>query len=57
VADAIARRFLVSPQDAARHDVYVCGSPAMVQATAGRLEQLGTPRDQIFTEDFGGNGE
>jgi hypothetical protein len=27
----------------------------MVDATAGRLEQLGTPREQIFTEDFGGS--
>lgn len=56
VADAIARRFLSEPRDAARHDVYVCGSPAMVEVTAGRLEQLGTPRERIFTEDFGGSG-
>lgn len=55
VADAIERRFLAAPHQAARCDVYVCGSPAMVDATAGRLEQLGTPREQIFTEDFGGS--
>jgi NAD(P)H-flavin reductase/hemoglobin-like flavoprotein len=57
VADAVERRFLAAPHEAARCDVYVCGSPAMVAATAGRLEQLGTPREQIFTEDFGGSGE
>jgi NAD(P)H-flavin reductase/hemoglobin-like flavoprotein len=57
VADAVERRFLAAPRDAARYDVYVCGSSAMVEATTGRLEQLGMPRNQIFTEDFGGNGE
>lgn len=53
VADAVARRFMAAPQDAARHDVYVCGSPEMVQATVGRLQSLGTPREQIYHEDFG----
>ncbi|HEX6452834.1 MAG TPA: globin domain-containing protein [Trebonia sp.] len=56
VADAIERRFLAAPQAAAQCDVYVCGSPAMVDATAGRLEQLGAPRERIFSEDFGGSG-
>ena len=35
------------------HDAYVCGSTAMVQATADRLASLGVPRDQIHVEDFG----
>lgn len=57
VADAVGRRFMAAPQDAGRFDVYVCGSPAMVQATVGRLESVGTPREQIFFEDFGWSGE
>lgn len=57
VADAIGRRFLAAPGDAARHDVYVCGSPAMVAATVSRVESLGTPPAQIFQEDFGWSGE
>jgi NAD(P)H-flavin reductase len=36
-----------------RHDAYICGSTAMVQATADRLASLGVPRDQIHVEDFG----
>ena len=57
VADAVERLFLAAPQEAARRDVYVCGSPAMVEATVSRLEPLGTPRQQIFYEDFGWSGE
>lgn len=53
VADVIGRRFQAAPRDAARHDVYVCGSHAMVEATVGRVESLGTPSAQIFQEDFG----
>jgi ferredoxin-NADP reductase len=39
------------------YDAYICGSPDMAAATAGRLEQVGLPREQVFTEDFGGSGE
>jgi NAD(P)H-flavin reductase len=35
------------------HDAYVCGSSAMVAATASRLQALGTPPERIFVEDFG----
>jgi NAD(P)H-flavin reductase/hemoglobin-like flavoprotein len=35
------------------HDAYVCGSSAMVAATASRLRALGTPPERIFVEDFG----
>jgi NAD(P)H-flavin reductase len=56
VADAVVRRFVATPQHAARYDAYVCGSTAMVEATAGRLQSAGMPREQIFIEDFG-NGE
>ena len=35
------------------HDAYICGSSAMVQATAERLASAGLPNDQIHVEDFG----
>jgi NAD(P)H-flavin reductase len=35
------------------HDAYICGSTAMVRATADRLAAAGVPRDQIHVEDFG----
>ena len=35
------------------HDVYVCGSPAMVRATLNRLQTSGIPDGQIRFEDFG----
>jgi NAD(P)H-flavin reductase len=57
VADAVERRFLSDPGGVTRHDVYVCGSPAMVSATTDRLRRIGVPRDQTFTEDFGWSGE
>jgi NAD(P)H-flavin reductase len=47
------------PDVMARHgpwrdrDAYVCGSSAMVAATANRLEALGTPAERIYVEDFG----
>jgi NAD(P)H-flavin reductase/hemoglobin-like flavoprotein len=47
VADVLAR------QQVQDRDAYVCGSSAMVAATVQRLAALGTPRDRIFTEDFG----
>ncbi|MCL2580924.1 MAG: FAD-binding oxidoreductase [Streptosporangiales bacterium] len=53
VADSVARLLLAAPGETSRHDVYVCGSPAMVTATVGRLETLGVPREQTFYEDFG----
>lgn len=57
VADAVARRVMSAPQGAASHDVYVCGSQAMVGATINALESAGTPREQIFIEDFGWSEE
>jgi NAD(P)H-flavin reductase/hemoglobin-like flavoprotein len=36
-----------------RHDAYVCGSSAMVDATVRRLTQLGLPPEQIRTDQFG----
>jgi NAD(P)H-flavin reductase/hemoglobin-like flavoprotein len=47
VADVIGRRVRLTDQDA-----YICGSPAMVTATAGRLQSLGMPQDHIHFEDF-----
>jgi NAD(P)H-flavin reductase len=47
------------PDVIARHgpwrdcDAYVCGSSAMVAATVGRLEALGTAAEHIHVEDFG----
>jgi NAD(P)H-flavin reductase/hemoglobin-like flavoprotein len=38
------------------HDAYVCGSTAMVQATARRLASHGVPGNQIHIEDFGWKG-
>ena len=52
VADVIGRRVPLSDQDA-----YICGSPAMVTATAQRLRSLGLPQDHIHVEDFVGWGE
>jgi NAD(P)H-flavin reductase/hemoglobin-like flavoprotein len=48
VADVIGRR--VRP---ASQNVYICGSSAMVAATASRLQSLGMPQDHIHFEDFG----
>lgn len=48
VADVIGRRVRLADQDA-----YVCGSSAMVGATADRLQSLGMPGNHIYIEDFG----
>jgi len=48
VADVIGRRVPLSDQDA-----YICGSSAMVAATANRLKSLGMPQSHIYVEDFG----
>lgn len=48
VADVIARQAPLADQDA-----YICGSSAMVTATAHRLQSLGLPQDHIYVEDFG----
>ena len=48
IADVVGRHGLWQGYDA-----YVCGSSAMVQATAERLASLGIARDQIHVEDFG----
>lgn len=48
VADVIGPRVPLAGQDA-----YICGSPAMVTATANRLHSLGMPQDHIHVEDFG----
>jgi NAD(P)H-flavin reductase len=48
VADVLGRRVPVAGQDA-----YICGSPAMVTATADRLHSLGMAPDHIHVEDFG----
>jgi NAD(P)H-flavin reductase/hemoglobin-like flavoprotein len=48
VADVIARRVPLADRDA-----YVCGSPAMVTATVGRLRSLGMNQNHIHVEDFG----
>jgi NAD(P)H-flavin reductase/hemoglobin-like flavoprotein len=48
VADVIGRRVPL-----ADHDAYVCGSSAMVTATADRLKALGVSQDHIYVEDFG----
>lgn len=48
VADIIGRRVPLTDQDA-----YICGSSAMVTATANRLRSLGLPQNHIYVEDFG----
>lgn len=48
VADIVGRRVPVNGQDA-----YICGSPAMVAATADRLRLLGMPQNHIYLEDYG----
>jgi NAD(P)H-flavin reductase/hemoglobin-like flavoprotein len=48
IADVVARHGLWRG-----HDAYICGSSAMVQATADRLVSTGVPNDQIHVEDFG----
>jgi NAD(P)H-flavin reductase len=48
VADVIGRRVPLNDQDA-----YICGSSAMVTATANRLQSLGMPQNHIYVEDFG----
>ena len=35
------------------HDVYVCGSPAMVESTIKRLISSGVPEERIMFEEFG----
>jgi NAD(P)H-flavin reductase len=39
--------------DWSQHDVFVCGSPAMVSATVKQLVASGVPEDQIRFEEFG----
>jgi NAD(P)H-flavin reductase len=36
-----------------RHEVYVAGGTAMVEATVGRLSSAGVPGETIHVEDFG----
>jgi NAD(P)H-flavin reductase/hemoglobin-like flavoprotein len=48
VADVIGRRVPPTGQDA-----YICGSSAMVAATADRLRLLGMPQNRIYVEDYG----
>jgi NAD(P)H-flavin reductase len=48
VADVIGRRVSLTGQDA-----YICGSSAMVAATADRLQVLGMPQNHIYVEDYG----
>jgi NAD(P)H-flavin reductase/hemoglobin-like flavoprotein len=48
VADVIGRRMYRTGQDA-----YICGSSAMVAATADRLQLLGMPQNHIYIEDYG----
>jgi NAD(P)H-flavin reductase/hemoglobin-like flavoprotein len=48
IADVVARHGLWR-----EHDAYICGSTAMVRATADRLASAGVPGDQIHVEDFG----
>jgi NAD(P)H-flavin reductase len=48
VADVVGRRVPLTD-----HDAYVCGSSAMVTATANRLKSLGMPQNHIYIEDFG----
>jgi ferredoxin-NADP reductase len=38
--------------DIAERDVYVCGPPAMIEATRATLGRSGVSRRQIFTERF-----
>jgi predicted ferric reductase len=38
--------------DLAQHDVYVCGSPAFIDAMEASLHQAGVPRRQIHSERF-----
>jgi ferredoxin-NADP reductase len=38
--------------DIAERDVYVCGPPAMTEATRASLSRSGVSRRQIFTERF-----
>ena len=38
--------------DIAERDVYVCGSPAMTEATRAILDRSGVPRRHVFTERF-----
>jgi NAD(P)H-flavin reductase/hemoglobin-like flavoprotein len=47
LADVIARKGVWRD-----HDAYVCGSPAMVDATMERLEQLGIGTDRIRSDKF-----
>jgi NAD(P)H-flavin reductase len=47
LADVVARYGLWRD-----HDAYVCGSPAMVDATVERLERLGLGTDRIRSDKF-----
>ena len=56
---ARARRAAVAPSTCARlvpdiapRDVYVCGPPAMADATGASLRRAGVPRRQVITERF-----
>jgi predicted ferric reductase len=45
-------RLLALVPDIAERDVYVCGPPAMTEATRASLGRSGVPRRQVFVERF-----
>jgi predicted ferric reductase len=45
-------RLLELVPDIAERDVYVCGSPAMTEATRASLGRTGVPRRQVYVERF-----
>ena len=59
LGDHRGRAELLSPEhlqrlvpDIAERDVYVCGPPAMTEATRASLGRAGVPRRHVITERF-----
>jgi len=51
VHDVVAKH--LQAEDALQRDYYVCGPPAMLEATRELLKSLGVPESQIRFDDFG----
>ncbi len=49
---ALLARYLPRPGAGRRFDTFICGSPAMVRATAGALAELGVHERHVHTEQF-----
>ncbi|NQV98760.1 MAG: NADH:ubiquinone reductase (Na(+)-transporting) subunit F [Rhodospirillales bacterium] len=53
VHDAVFKHHLQGHPDPAGCEYYLCGPPVMILAVRAMLDNLGVPRENIFSDDFG----